>query len=91
LRPFAGAAIDTGLGHGSFGLVGSGRRLVIFDEPTRGVDVGAIHNFINRIADEGLAVIIFPLICLRSRIWQARPGWLKNSHWARRPKSKFKI
>jgi simple sugar transport system ATP-binding protein len=36
-------------------------RLVIFDEPTRGVDVGAIgeiHQFINRIADEGLAVIM---------------------------------
>jgi simple sugar transport system ATP-binding protein len=36
-------------------------RLVIFDEPTRGVDVGAIgeiHQFINRIADDGLAVIM---------------------------------
>jgi simple sugar transport system ATP-binding protein len=36
-------------------------RLVIFDEPTRGVDVGAIgeiHQLINRIADEGLAVIM---------------------------------
>jgi simple sugar transport system ATP-binding protein len=35
--------------------------LVIFDEPTRGVDVGAIgeiHQFINRLADEGLAVIM---------------------------------
>ena len=36
-------------------------KLVIFDEPTRGVDVGAIgeiHQFINRIADDGLAVIM---------------------------------
>jgi len=36
-------------------------RLVIFDEPTRGVDVGAIaeiHQFINRLADEGLAVVV---------------------------------
>jgi simple sugar transport system ATP-binding protein len=36
-------------------------KLVIFDEPTRGVDVGAIgeiHQFINRIADDGLTVIM---------------------------------
>ena len=36
-------------------------RVVIFDEPTRGVDVGAIaeiHALINRLADEGLAVIV---------------------------------
>src|SRR5271170_3623543 len=36
-------------------------KLIIFDEPTRGVDVGAIaeiHQFINRLADEGLAVIV---------------------------------
>ena len=35
--------------------------LVIFDEPTRGVDVGAIaeiHNIINRLADEGKAVVV---------------------------------
>jgi len=36
-------------------------RIVIFDEPTRGVDVGAIaeiHELINRLADSGLAVIV---------------------------------
>jgi len=36
-------------------------RLIIFDEPTRGVDVGAIveiHQFINGLADEGLAVVV---------------------------------
>jgi simple sugar transport system ATP-binding protein len=36
-------------------------RLVIFDEPTRGVDVGAIaeiHHIIQRLADEGLAVVL---------------------------------
>ena len=36
-------------------------RLVIFDEPTRGVDVGAIaeiHQFINQLADDGLAVVV---------------------------------
>ena len=36
-------------------------RLVIFDEPTRGVDVGAIaeiHALINRLADDGIAVVM---------------------------------
>ena len=36
-------------------------KLVIFDEPTRGVDVGAIaeiHALVNRLADEGLAVVV---------------------------------
>ena len=36
-------------------------RIVIFDEPTRGVDVGAIaeiHQIINRLADEGLAGVV---------------------------------
>jgi simple sugar transport system ATP-binding protein len=36
-------------------------KIIIFDEPTRGVDVGAIaeiHAFINRLADEGLAVVV---------------------------------
>ena len=35
--------------------------MIIFDEPTRGVDVGAIaeiHQLIDRLADEGLAVIV---------------------------------
>lgn len=36
-------------------------RLVIFDEPTRGVDVGAIaeiHQLIGRLADEGMGIIV---------------------------------
>lgn len=36
-------------------------RLVIFDEPTRGVDVGAIaeiHQLIHQLADAGLAVVV---------------------------------
>lgn len=36
-------------------------KVVIFDEPTRGVDVGAIaeiHNIIGRLADDGLAVVV---------------------------------
>lgn len=36
-------------------------KIVIFDEPTRGVDVGAIaeiHQLINGLADDGLAIIV---------------------------------
>ncbi len=36
-------------------------KLVIFDEPTRGVDVGAIaeiHALINKLADAGMAVVV---------------------------------
>lgn len=36
-------------------------KLIIFDEPTRGVDVGAIaeiHQLIKRLADEGIAVVV---------------------------------
>ena len=35
--------------------------LIIFDEPTRGVDVGAIveiHELIQRLADKGKAVVV---------------------------------
>jgi simple sugar transport system ATP-binding protein len=35
--------------------------LIIFDEPTRGVDVGAIaeiHKLINQLADDGKAVVV---------------------------------
>jgi simple sugar transport system ATP-binding protein len=57
-------------------------RLVIFDEPTRGVDVGAIaeiHHFINELADEGLAVVVISsylpeIINLSDRILVCRQG-----------------
>jgi simple sugar transport system ATP-binding protein len=57
-------------------------RLVIFDEPTRGVDVGAIaeiHHFINRLADEGLAVVVISsylpeIMNLSDRILVCRQG-----------------
>ncbi len=57
-------------------------RLVIFDEPTRGVDVGSIveiHNFINRLADEGIAVVVISsylpeIMALSDRILVARQG-----------------
>src|SRR5581483_9635842 len=56
--------------------------LIIFDEPTRGVDVGAIteiHQFINRLADDGLAVIVISsylpeIMNLSDRILVARQG-----------------
>lgn len=57
-------------------------KLVIFDEPTRGVDVGAIaeiHQLINKLADEGLAVVVISsylpeVLNLSDRILVARQG-----------------
>jgi simple sugar transport system ATP-binding protein len=57
-------------------------RVIIFDEPTRGVDVGAIaeiHQFINRLADEGLAVVVISsylpeILNLSDRILVCRSG-----------------
>jgi ABC-type sugar transport system ATPase subunit len=57
-------------------------RLVIFDEPTRGVDVGAIveiHRFINELADDGIAVVVISsylpeVLALSDRILVARQG-----------------
>jgi simple sugar transport system ATP-binding protein len=57
-------------------------KLTIFDEPTRGVDVGAIaeiHQLINRIADEGLAVVVISsylpeILRLSDRILVSRQG-----------------
>ena len=57
-------------------------RIVIFDEPTRGVDVGAIaeiHQIINQLADEGLAVVVISsylpeILNLSDRILVSRQG-----------------
>ncbi|CAN5233813.1 sugar ABC transporter ATP-binding protein [soil metagenome] len=57
-------------------------KLVIFDEPTRGVDVGAlaeIHQLINRLADEGIAVLVISsylpeILQLSDRILVCRQG-----------------
>jgi len=57
-------------------------KLVIFDEPTRGVDVGAIaeiHQLINRLADEGYAVVVISsylpeVLNLADRLLVARQG-----------------
>jgi len=56
--------------------------LIIFDEPTRGVDVGAIveiHEHINRLADEGKAVVVISsylpeILALSDRILVSRQG-----------------
>jgi simple sugar transport system ATP-binding protein len=56
--------------------------LIIFDEPTRGVDVGAIseiHDLINRLADEGKAVVVISsylpeIMALSDRILVQRMG-----------------
>ena len=57
-------------------------KVIIFDEPTRGVDVGAIaeiHAFINRLADEGLAIVVISsylpeVMNLSDRILVCRSG-----------------
>jgi simple sugar transport system ATP-binding protein len=56
--------------------------LIIFDEPTRGVDVGAIveiHELINRLADQGKAVVVISsylpeVMALSDRILVSRAG-----------------
>jgi simple sugar transport system ATP-binding protein len=56
--------------------------LIIFDEPTRGVDVGAIaeiHQLIGALADEGLAVVVISsylpeILSLSDRILVSRQG-----------------
>jgi ABC-type sugar transport system ATPase subunit len=57
-------------------------RIVIFDEPTRGVDVGAIaeiHHLINGLADDGLAVVVISsylpeILNISDRILVCRQG-----------------
>ena len=57
-------------------------KLVIFDEPTRGVDVGAIaeiHQIINGLADQGIAVMVISsylpeVLHLSDRILVCRQG-----------------
>lgn len=57
-------------------------KLIIFDEPTRGVDVGAIveiHQLINRLADDGFAVVVISsylpeIMALSDRVLVARQG-----------------
>jgi len=56
--------------------------LIIFDEPTRGVDVGAIaeiHHLIQRLADEGIAVMVISsylpeILHLSDRVLVCRQG-----------------
>jgi len=57
-------------------------KLIIFDEPTRGVDVGAIveiHRFIEELADDGIAVVVISsylpeILALSDRILVSRQG-----------------
>ncbi len=57
-------------------------RVIFFDEPTRGVDVGAIaeiHQMINELADQGLAIIVISsylpeILNLSDRILVMRRG-----------------
>jgi ribose transport system ATP-binding protein len=66
-------------------------KLIIFDEPTRGVDVGAIaeiHQFINQLAEEGLAVVVISsylpeIMNLSDRILVTRQGRVVEEFTAR--------
>ena len=57
-------------------------KLIIFDEPTRGVDVGAIaeiHEFIRHLADQGVAIVVISsylpeVLSLADRILVVRQG-----------------
>ena len=57
-------------------------RLIIFDEPTRGVDVGSIaeiHHLIDRLADDGIAVLVISsylpeILQISDRILVCRQG-----------------
>jgi ABC-type sugar transport system ATPase subunit len=57
-------------------------KVVLFDEPTRGVDVGAIveiHRLIGQLADEGLAVVVISsylpeVLAVADRVLIARQG-----------------
>ncbi len=65
--------------------------LIIFDEPTRGVDVGAIveiHELINKLADEGKAVVVISsylpeIMALSDRILVCRQGKVVEEFSAR--------
>ncbi len=58
--------------------------VVILDEPTRGIDVGArveVYRLINRLCDEGRAVLMITsdlpeAIGMSDRIYAMRAGWL---------------
>jgi ABC-type sugar transport system ATPase subunit len=60
----------------------AGSKLFIFDEPTRGIDVGAkaeIHAFMNELVKEGAAVLMISselpeIIGMSDRIYVMREG-----------------
>lgn len=57
-------------------------RIIIIDEPTRGVDVGAIaeiHSVISKLADDGIAVVVISsylpeILAVSDRILVSRQG-----------------
>jgi ABC-type sugar transport system ATPase subunit len=65
----------------------SGAKVFLFDEPTRGIDVGAkaeIHDVIRRLADRGAAVLVISselpeLLALCHRIGVMRDGRLVDT------------
>jgi rhamnose transport system ATP-binding protein len=65
--------------------LGAGPRVIILDEPTKGIDVGAkamVHNFITELVESGLSVIMVSselpeLMGLADRIVVMREGLMK--------------
>lgn len=65
-------------------------KILIMDEPTRGIDVGAkyeIYNFMNRLVDQGVAIIMISselpeVLGMSDRIMVMCEGeFVKEFHW----------
>jgi ribose transport system ATP-binding protein len=51
-------------------------RILIVDEPTRGIDVGAkaeVHMLLNKLASEGMSIIVYRLTC--PKFWRSATAW----------------
>jgi ABC-type sugar transport system ATPase subunit len=65
-------------------LVREGLKVLIVDEPTRGIDVGAkaeIYAFLDKLANEGMSIIVMSsemqeILCMCDRICVMRAGEL---------------
>jgi simple sugar transport system ATP-binding protein len=71
-------------------------RVIIFDEPTRSVDVGAIaeiHQLLHRLADDGLAVVVISsylpeALNISDRILVCRRAGSSRSSCRRKPRKR---
>ncbi len=64
----------------------AGPRLLILDEPTRGIDIGAkaeVHHFIDQLAREGVAILLISsdlpeVLAMSDRVAVMREGLLRG-------------